>query len=71
MESERNDAQGGRPPPAPTGPAIAYVKPTRFQGAAAYAIHAEDGTELAVVVASREAAFAAVRQHDMEPVSVH
>lgn len=35
-----------------------------------YAVHGEDGDRLAVLD-SREAAFAAARAHDMEPVSVH
>ena len=49
---------------------VAYVKPVSVQDNLAYAIHAADGTELAVV-ADREVAFATVRQHGMEPVSVH
>ena len=35
-----------------------------------YALHAADGTRVAVVD-TREEAFIAARQHDMEPVSVH
>lgn len=35
-----------------------------------YAVHLIDGTRVAVVD-NREAAFAAARQHKMEPVSVH
>ena len=49
---------------------VAYVKPVVVDGAPGYAIHAADGTEL-TVVAGRAAAFAAVRRHEMEPVSVH
>ncbi|MDA1132157.1 MAG: DUF1150 family protein [Proteobacteria bacterium] len=49
---------------------LAYVKAVDFEGVAAYAIHAADGTQLAIV-ASRDLAFATVRQHDMNPVSVH
>lgn len=49
---------------------VAYVKPVRVNGTAGYAIHAADGTPL-TLVRGRDAAFAAVRQHDMEPVSVH
>jgi hypothetical protein len=49
---------------------LAYVKPVTADGRATYAIHAADGTEMAVV-ADRELAFALVRQHDLEPVSVH
>lgn len=49
---------------------VAYVKPVRIDGAAGYAIHAADGTAVAVV-ADRATAQIAVRQHDLEPVSVH
>lgn len=49
---------------------IAYVKPVEQHGQPAFAIHAADGTPL-TVVASREVAFAAVRQHGLEPLSVH
>ncbi len=43
---------------------IAYVR--RAAGAEGFAIHAADGTQLAVVTAE-EVAVATVRQHDMEP----
>ncbi|CAO3351611.1 DUF1150 family protein [Azospirillum sp. 11R-A] len=49
---------------------VAYVRPVEMDGAAAFAIHAADGTPLSVV-ADRELAFAAIVQNDMEPVSVH
>jgi hypothetical protein len=49
---------------------IAYVKPVVADGGKGFAIHAADGTRL-TVMADRLAAFAAVRQHDMEPYSVH
>ncbi len=49
---------------------VAFVKPVRVDGEAVYSIHAADGTEMGVV-SNREVAFAAVRQHDMEPLSVH
>lgn len=35
-----------------------------------YAVHAADGTPLAIVD-SRDMAFSGARQYDMEPVSVH
>jgi hypothetical protein len=35
-----------------------------------YAVHAADGTRVAVL-SDREAAFVTARQHDMVPVSVH
>jgi len=50
---------------------VAYVKAvTKDDGGHGYAIHAADGTQMAVM-ADRDVAFAAVRQHDMEPLSVH
>lgn len=49
---------------------LAYVKRVEVDGAAAYAIHAADCTQIAVL-AGRDIAFATVRQHDLEPLSVH
>lgn len=49
---------------------VAYVKRVTLNGAAAFAIHAADGTEIAVLP-DRDLAFATLRQHDLEPVSVH
>lgn len=49
---------------------IAYVKCVSVNGVAAYAIHAADGTQIAVLP-NWEIAFATVRQHDLEPLSVH
>ena len=49
---------------------MAYVKPVEVDGHTAFAVHAADGTEIAVL-ARRDLAFATVRQHDLEPVSVH
>lgn len=49
---------------------VAYVKPVEAEGAAGFAVHAADGTQLAVLP-DREIAFATIRQHDLEPVSVH
>lgn len=49
---------------------IAYVKAVEMQGEPAFAIHAADGTVL-TVLKNRELAVATVRQHDMEPVSIH
>lgn len=49
---------------------IAYVKATHIDGQEVFAIHAADGTQLAVMP-SRETALAAVKQNDMEPVSLH
>jgi hypothetical protein len=49
---------------------VAYVKPVSVEGNTAYAVHAADGTEIAVM-ANRDIAFAAIRQNDLRPVSVH
>jgi hypothetical protein len=49
---------------------IAYVKPVIMEGAAAFAIHAADGTPMAVA-GNRDVADAAIRQHEMVPLSVH
>jgi len=49
---------------------IAYVRRVEIDGSAAYAVHAADGTQIAVL-ADRSVAFATVRQHDLEPLSVH
>ncbi len=39
-------------------------------GARFFAVHAADGTRMAIVD-DRDAAFAGARQYDLEPVSVH
>ncbi len=49
---------------------LAYVKPVTIKGDSLFAVHAADGTEIAVI-ADRDVAYAAVRQHSLEPVSVH
>jgi hypothetical protein len=49
---------------------IAYVKPVRVDGNEGFAVHAADGTQMALI-ANRDLAFAVVRQNEMEPVSVH
>jgi hypothetical protein len=49
---------------------VAFVRPVVAEGQPAYAIHAADGRSMAVVT-SREIAFAAIRQHDLEPLDVH
>jgi hypothetical protein len=49
---------------------VAYVKPVLVEGAASYAIHAADGTQMALIP-NRDLAFAVVRQNELEPVSVH
>ncbi len=49
---------------------FAYIKRVTVNGAVGYAIHGMDG-EVLGVAPSREVAFAAARQHELEPVSVH
>lgn len=49
---------------------IAYVKPVVLNGVNGFAIHAADGTPMAVA-GDREVAVAAILQHEMHPVSVH
>jgi hypothetical protein len=49
---------------------IAYVKPVMVNGVQGFAIHAADGTPMAVA-GDREVAVAAVMQHEMLPLSVH
>ena len=49
---------------------MAYVKSVTVDGQKLHAIHAADGTPLTVVT-ERELAFATVRQHEMQPASVH
>ena len=49
---------------------LAYVKPVLVNGVTAFAVHAADGTQM-TVLPDREIALATVRQHDLEPLSVH
>jgi hypothetical protein len=49
---------------------FAYVKPVVVDGNAGYAIHAADGTQMALIN-NRDLAFVVVRQNELEPVSVH
>ena len=49
---------------------IAYVKPVQVEGTAAFAIHAADGTPMAIA-GGLDVAFAAIRQHEMVPAQVH
>jgi hypothetical protein len=49
---------------------IAYVKQVVVDGSPGFAVHAADGTQMALIT-DRDIAFAVVRQNDMEPVSVH
>jgi len=49
---------------------VAYVKRVIVNEAPAFAVCAADGTQIAVV-GSYEVALATIRQHDLEPLSVH
>lgn len=49
---------------------LAYIKSVLIEGQLLHAVHAADGTPLTVLT-GRELAFATVRQHEMEPLSVH
>ena len=49
---------------------VAYVRPAVVDGQKVYAIHSADGNAIGMM-AGRDLAFAAVKQHDVEPVSVH
>lgn len=49
---------------------LAYIKPVIMNGTAAFAIHAADGSPMAVAT-ERDVAIAAVVQHEMLPALVH
>lgn len=49
---------------------VAYIREVTVQGQPAWAICAADGSGIGVA-ADREVAFAAARQNDLEPLSVH
>lgn len=48
---------------------IAYLRPAVVNGQSVFAIHAADGSQLALV-ASRDVGLAAMYEHDLEPVSL-
>ncbi|MHA1114261.1 MAG: DUF1150 family protein [Alphaproteobacteria bacterium] len=50
--------------------AVAYVRPVVESGERAFAVCAANGAEMGVFP-KHEIAFAAIRQHDLEPLSVH
>ncbi len=49
---------------------LAYIKSVVVDGAEAFAIHAADGTPMALT-GDRDVALAAIRQHEMVPALVH
>lgn len=67
---ENNDSTSLTTEFPPEAGMLAYVRPVTTEKGPAYAICASDGTQLAVYN-SREAAFYAAKQHDLEPVQIH
>ena len=49
---------------------VAYVKKEEREGKEVFVIHSADGNAI-TALADHDIAFAAVRQNDMEPLSVH
>jgi len=49
---------------------VAYVKPVIVNGSSGFAIHAADGTPMALAD-NRDVAIAAIVQHEMMPALVH
>lgn len=49
---------------------VAFVKRVIINDAEVWAIHAANGLEMGIAP-RRDLAFAAIRQHDMKPFSVH
>jgi len=48
---------------------IAYIRPTIVNGVVAFTIHAADGRQIGMAP-NRDVAFAAVIQHELEPVTL-
>ena len=49
---------------------LAYVRPQLIDGQTIHVVYAADGRQIGGFP-SRDVAFAACRQHDLEPLSVH
>ncbi len=49
---------------------LAYIKAVTINGKQFHAVYAADGTPI-MIANQRELAFAAVRQNDLQPTSVH
>ena len=49
---------------------LSYVRASALNGQVFWSVHAADGTEMARIP-DRDTAFAACRQNELEPVSVH
>ncbi|MBI05315.1 MAG: hypothetical protein CMI96_05805 [Pelagibacteraceae bacterium] len=50
---------------------VAYIKKVIENGSSRFGVYAANGAEIALMDVERDVAFATVRQHDMEPLSVH
>lgn len=51
-------------------PEVAFVKRVMVNDSEGWSIHAADGTHMGLAP-SRDLAFAAIKQHELEPLSVH
>lgn len=51
-------------------PDVAFIKRVVLNDEITWTIHAADGTQMGIAP-SRDLAFAAVKQHELEPFSVH
>lgn len=51
-------------------PEVAFVKRVMLDQSVGWSIHAADGTQMGMAP-SRDLAFAAIKQHELEPLSVH
>lgn len=51
-------------------PEVAFIKQVTLNESIGWSIHAADGTQMGLAP-SRDIAFAAVKQHELEPLSVH
>lgn len=49
---------------------LAYVRPVSTEKGMGYGVFSADGTQLAIF-ASRDAAYFAAKQHDLDPVDIH
>ena len=70
MKPPENDLLSGLPSILMDASAVAYGRPVETDRGPGYAVYAGDGTQLAVF-SSRDAAYFAAKQHDLEPVLIH
>ena len=49
---------------------IAYIRPIEIDGGVVFAVHAADGTRIAIAK-NRDLAVAAIWHHELEAMSVH